>query len=289
MAGGVQGGGGAHDDEEDDDHAGDAAGDDVGASLLVLAGSDALFDEAGLEIEELPGRNGGADESGEREQIAGVELDAGNRHGFGGHQPLGLGQDGGKEIGEVEAAGHQEDFFDLAVSAADDQDPDQRGGKGHGNVFADAEDLHGCGHAGKFGDDVAKVHEEAGDHHEEGGAEAELLADEIGEALAGDHGHARTHLLGDVEGDGHGNERPEQRVAVLGTGQGVGGDAAGIVVHVGGDQAGAQDGQKNGDTPLPVAAALAQVGAARPPGLHTRSNLHPVHHRVWVIPLHRER
>ena len=83
-----------------------------------------------------------------------------------------------------------------------------------------------------------------GDHDEERGAEAEFLADQIGEAFAGDHAHARAHFFGDVERDGHGNERPEQRVAELRAGGGVDGDAAGVVVHVRGDQARADDGEK---------------------------------------------
>ena len=62
--------------------------------------------------------------------------------------------------------------------------------------------------------------EQSGDHHKERGAEAEFLANQVGKALAGDHAHARAHFLADVEGDRHGNQRPEKRVAELRAGRG---------------------------------------------------------------------
>ena len=107
--------------------------------------------------------------------------------------------------------------------------------------------LRGRGDAGEFGDGVAQVDSKCGNHDEERGAEAELFADEIGEAFARHHAHARAHFFGDVESDGHGDERPEQRVAELGAGGGVNGDAAGVVVHIRGDQAGADDGEEERD------------------------------------------
>ena len=85
----------------------------------------------------------------------------------------------------------------------------------HGNIFADAENLHGGRDAGEFGDGVAEVDGQSRDHDEEGGAEAEFFADQVGEAFAGDHAHARAHFFGDVEGDGHGDQGPEQGVAEL--------------------------------------------------------------------------
>ena len=103
------------------------------------------------------------------------------------------------------------------------------------------------GHAGEFGDGIAQVDGEGGEHYEESGAEAEFLADQIGEAFAGDHAHARAHFLADVEGDGHGNQRPQQGVAELGAGDGIGGDAAGVVVHVGSDEPRTDHRQKHGD------------------------------------------
>jgi hypothetical protein len=75
-------------------------------------------------------------------------------------------------------------------------------------------------------------------------AQAELLADEVAEALAGDHAHAGAHLLDHDERNGDGNDGPEQRVAVLRTCLGVGEDAAGVVIDVGGNESGAENGQE---------------------------------------------
>ena len=58
--------------------------------------------------------------------------------------------------------------------------------------------------------------------HDEGDTQAELFADEIGEAFAGDGAHARAHLLDDDEGDGDGDHRPQQCVTELGACLGVG-------------------------------------------------------------------
>ena len=51
--------------------------------------------------------------------------------------------------------------------------------------------------------------------HPERHLDAEVLADEIGEAFAGDRAHARAHLLRHDERDRDGNEQPQQRVAEL--------------------------------------------------------------------------
>ena len=210
----MQGGSGADDDKEHDDHATDAAEEDVQPGLRILARANFLFDEAGLQIEKLPRRDGGADQRGESDQITGIPMDAGNDGHASGENPIGFREDCGKQIGEIERAGDQEDDFDLAGSSLQHQNPDGDGGERHGDEFADAEELRGGGDTGEFGDDVAEVDEESGDHDEKGGAEAELFADQIGEAFAGDHAHARAHFHGDVEGDGHGDQGPEQGVAV---------------------------------------------------------------------------
>ena len=112
------------------------------------------------------------------------------------------------------------------------------------------EELHAAGDAGELGCDVAEVGEDEQDHGEEGDAEAELFADEVAEAFAGDGAHAGAHLLHDDEGDGDGDHGPEEGVAELRAGLGVGEDAAGVVVDVGGDEAGAKDREK-GEEPGP--------------------------------------
>ena len=54
------------------------------------------------------------------------------------------------------------------------------------------------------------------------------------------------------QGDGDGNHGPEQGVAELGSGLGVGEDAVGVVVDVGGDEAGSEDGQEEHDSDSPA-------------------------------------
>jgi hypothetical protein len=115
----------------------------------------------------------------------------------------------------------------------------------------EAEDLAGGRNSGKLGDDVAEVDQEAGDHHKEGGAKAEFLANEVGEAFARDHAHARAHFHGHVKGHGHRNEGPQQSVAVGRSSLSVGGDTAGVVIHVGSDDARADDGQEQEETAAP--------------------------------------
>ena len=189
------------------------------------------------------------------------------RHGFlGGQEPVGLGQDGRNDVRKIEAAGHQENLLDLPRAAPHHQNPDGHRGQRHGNVFADSKNLHGRRHAGEFRDGIAQVNGEGGQHHEERGAEAEFLADQIGEAFAGDHAHARAHFLADVEGNGHGNQRPQHGVAELGARNGVGGDAARVVVHVGSDEPRTDHRQKHGEAPAVGARAAVQLLAAGHPG-----------------------
>jgi len=73
-------------------------------------------------------------------------------------------------------------------------------------------------------------------HHEKRQAQAELFADEVGEALARDGAHARAHFLRDDENQGDGQEGPEREIAVFRASGRVGVDTAGIVVDHGGDK-----------------------------------------------------
>ena len=157
--------------------------------------------------------------------------------------PVGAAEHAGDDVGDVEDAGDEEDLFDALVVALDDERPDDEGADRDADVFGDVEELHAAGDAGELGDDVGEVDDDEQDHDDEGDAEAELFADEVAEAFAGDDAHAGAHLLHDDEGEGDGDHRPEERVAVLRSGCGVGEDAAGVVVDVGGDEAWAEDGE----------------------------------------------
>ena len=76
-------------------------------------------------------------------------------------------------------------------------------------------------------------------------ADPVLLADQLGEALAGDDAHARGQHLHDRQRDRDQHHRPQQVVAVLGADRGVGRDAAGVVAGVGGDQARAEQAEED--------------------------------------------
>ncbi len=165
----------------------------------------------------------------------------------------------GDDVGEVDHRGEEEDFLDALVIAADGEQPDEKGADGDGDVFGDVEELEAAGDAGEFADDVAEVHQHQQQHDDDGEAEAEFLADEVGEAFAGDGAHARAHFLDDDEGEGDGEHGPQQGVAELRAGLGVGEDAVGIVVDVGGDEPRAEHGEEEQN---PGSPAFQHVGSA---------------------------
>ena len=90
-------------------------------------------------------------------------------------------------------------------------------------------------------------------------ADAVVLADQLGQALAGDDAHAGGEHLHERQREGDQDHHPQQAVAVLGADLRVGGDAAGVVAGVGGDQPRAEQRQQDRDT----AAATLGCAAAR--------------------------
>ena len=197
----------------------DAADQHVEPGVLVLFGADALFDEAGLQVEKLPGRDGGADERGEHQQIFGVEVQRGQRRFLWRRAASRAWRAPPKRRRRDRSRRPPGIFFPPGGSSPSPPAARRRARERHGDVFADAENLHGRGDAGEFRHGVAQIHGERGDHHEESGAEAEFFADQVGEAFAGDDAHARAHFFADVERDGHGDQRPEQGVAELRAGR----------------------------------------------------------------------
>ena len=179
--------------------------------------------------------------------VAGIEhqdrLDAVDR----GFLPVRLHQKAGNDVSDIQATSDQKDFLHTAIISLHHQKPDRDGADGHGNVAADVKQLQRTGDARKFGDDVAEIRNHQRDHHEEGGAQAEFFADQIGQAFAGDRAHARAHFLRDDQQERDGDQRPQRQVAVFGAGLRIGEDAAGIVIDVGGDESRADDGQKDRD------------------------------------------
>ena len=120
-----------------------------------------------------------------------------------------------------------------------------RPGDRHGDLHGYARQAEGGADADEVGDADAEVRDQDGGRGDHRPADAVLLTDELGQALAGDDAHARGEHLHDRERDRDQQDRPQQAVAVLGAHRGVGGDSAGVVAGVGGDQAGAEQPQED--------------------------------------------
>ena len=157
----------------------------------------------------------------------------------------------GDDVGEVEERRGEKDLLHALVAALHHQQPHQHGRNRHADEARDVKQLQAAGDAGELGDHIAEVGDDQAEHHEERDAEAVLFANEIAQAFAGDRAHARRHLLHHDQRDGHGNHHPQQRVAELRAGRRVGVDTSGVVVDVGGDEAGADDGQQHQQTHSP--------------------------------------
>ncbi len=125
-------------------------------ACLYCRGADALFDEAGLHVKELPGSDGGADQGGEHQEIRRVELQCRNHESLGGDDPIGLCENRRDDVGQIKGAQHQKYLFDLAIGAAQDEKPHEQARDWNGDVAADVKNFHGCGDSGKFGDYVAR-------------------------------------------------------------------------------------------------------------------------------------
>jgi hypothetical protein len=121
--------------------------------------------------------------------------------------------------------------------------------------------LHRRRDAGELRHHVGQIHKKTRDHHEERGAESEFFPNQVGEPLTRHHPHPRAHLFGNVQRNGHGDERPQKSIAVLRAGLGVNGDPTGIVVHIGGDQSRPDYGQQQQQPPPQAAQPLLQAGA----------------------------
>ncbi len=122
----------------------------------------------------------------------------------------------------------------------------------------------------------AEIRDEHARGREDRPADAVLLADQLGQPLAGDGTHTRRHLLDDDQADGDHHHHPQQVVAVLRADRRVGGDAAGVVAGVGGDQARARGTRRRGGAGWSrlrgVAAAAVQRAARQLPSADTERN-----------------
>ena len=70
------------------------------------------------------------------------------------------------------------------------------------------EQLERTGDAGELGHDVGEVDQHQQGHQQESDAQAEFLADQIGQPFAGHRAHAGAHFLGNDEDYGDREQRP---------------------------------------------------------------------------------
>ena len=225
----------------------DRAHDDVEPGELVLIHPDAFLDDGGLEVELHPGRDGRSDQADDHGHLGGPEVQSRVDKLVQNLAPIRLHDEARDDVGDVEHAGHQENLLDLLVRALDHHGPDQDCADGHRDEFADAEHLHPGGDPGELGDHVAHVGQKHADHQVERDLGAEFLADQVRETLAGHNPHARAHFLHHDQGNHDRDQRPDQLEPILGARQGIRGDAAGVIVHVGGDDPGPHEDEKKAE------------------------------------------
>ena len=244
----VQGRGGGDDDEARDHVREDRAGDDFGALAVQVVRTEAAFDDRRLEVElheRRDRRPGGRDEQDE-ERRGGLHLR--DDDGVPDLAPVRTREDRGDRIGEERDRHEHEDPLRELVGAADEQQPDRDGADRHGHVRRDARQPERSADAHELRDADTEVRDEHAGRREQRPADAVLLANQICEALAGDHPHPRGHLLHDDEGERDHDHHPEQCEAVAGADGRVRRDPPGVVAGVCGDQARAEDGE-NGEQP----------------------------------------
>jgi hypothetical protein len=230
------------------DHHDDDADPQVGQLVLHEARGDALVDDVGLLEEQLPGRDGGADDpddqqrdGGELARTAGqVRYDEVVRHLRGARVRDQVDRD---QQQRAEAEGDR-DPFEAAEAAGERRRDDDERGQEHRHHFGNAEITGGEGDADELGHDRQCVENEQVDDRERAPELPEALQDQPGVADAGDRAEAQHHLLVDVEHRDEQQQRPQQLGAVVLAGLAVGGEGARVVVADHHDQAGADDGEQ---------------------------------------------
>ena len=144
---------------------------------------------------------------------------------------------------EMTAPDRDEQVLDLVEAALGDQQHHQDR-RGHGaDRQGHAEELEGRPDARVLGERRAEVGDQHRHRHEGRPAHAEAIAHEPRQALPRGQAQPSADLLGEEEDDLAGQDHPQERVAEVHPGQGVGRDAAGVVVGKAADQAGTHDGE----------------------------------------------
>ena len=180
--------------------------------------------------------------------------------------PVGIGQDRREDVGEEHDDDRQEDALDRPIAGLDDERPDGHADDRHDDVARDPEHLERRRRAGELGHRVGDVGDQQDGHRERRRAHPEPVADEVRQALPGDHAEPGRHLLDDGQDDDRDREDPQQGQPGLGAHHAVGRDPARVVAGDPGDQPRPHDGQER-DQPAPAAEPPAQAqDVARRPG-----------------------
>jgi len=96
---------------------------------------------------------------------------------------------------------------------------------------------------------VAEVGEHEDNEDDRRDADAEILSNQVGEALSGDRAHTRAHLLRDDQRGRHRDEQPQHAVAELRSCDRIRGDPTDVVVGVGRDDPRPDDREEHGELP----------------------------------------
>ena len=254
-----------HDEEHDDDRRGRTQGH-IGSFVRKILGAERLVHDVGLDEVLPPRSHGGADHGHGRQQVRTVPLH--RRHEQTVHRlvPVGMGEVSRDHVRHVEQRHHEEDPFDPAIAAAQDQQHDERRPDRDGDVLADVEHLHRRGDARELGGRRPQVRDQQQQHHRGGRAHPVPLADQGREPLAGHHPEPGADLLGDEERDARDQRQPQELVPELGAHDRVRGDPLRVVVGGGRDQPGAEDRQERHQRAAPEEAAGAATARPAPGG-----------------------
>ncbi len=163
-------------------------------------------------------------------------------------EPVGMRQDRRGRVGEERERHQDEDPLGGSVGAAHDQKPDDDRSNRHRDVFRHMGERERRPDTHELADANAEVCKQDRDCRERRPADAVLLANQLGEPLAGDRAHPGCHLLDDDQRHSNHDHHPDQVVPVPGSHGCVGGDPAGVVARVRGDQARAKDSEEREET-----------------------------------------
>ncbi len=198
-------------------------------------------DELSRRVQVQPGRQA-------RDEAVAHDAPAGGRRGLHGPERR-------RDVDEVEEAEEQREFFERPVLAREHDAEQDQGHPDEGDDGRNAE--HGArgDHPDVFGDQGEPVGDGQVGDGEPAPERAETLEDRLG-VPAFCHGtQANGHFLHVIRHGDQDDEDPQQPHAVLGAGDRIGGDAAGIVVGDHDNDPGAEDGEED-EQPAPPALEL---------------------------------